>query len=156
MSLVLDNRSTANRSPHLETVWREKAQNLGLAQLETSTWEDLHKALDAADLGRLTLVSKWIDLVEDSFLATWESYENSEVLEHEVTAEAVLGHRFLLEGVEGWLAVLADFRENLQAGVNRSEILAAAEVAQRLLIVVQIVEQETQDVADQFMAAWAN
>lgn len=156
MSLFLAERPTALQGPCLETVWREKAQNLGLAQLETSTWEDLHKALDAAASGRRALVSKWIDTVEDTFLKTWESYEKSDVLEHEVTAESVLGHRFLQEGIEGWLEALAAFRESLETGLNRSEILAAAETAQRLLIVVQMVEQESQSVVDHFLAAWAN
>ena len=139
----------------LETLWREKAANLGLVQLETSTWEDLHKALDAATAGRLDLVARWIDKVEETFLAVWESYQQSDILEQEVTAESVLGHRLLREGIEGWLAALAQFRATLTA-VDRAAVLAQAEVGQRLLMVVQVIEQEAQDSVGRFMAAWAN
>ncbi len=156
MSLALNTTKKPAQGLALETVWREKAQNLGLAQLETTTWEDLHKALDAAAAGRGTLAAKWIDLVEEKFLSTWESYEGSDVLEREVTAESVLGHRFLQEGLEGWLASLDTFRDGLSTGVDRSEVLSLAEEGQRLLMTVQIIEQEALELTERFMAAWAN
>jgi hypothetical protein len=143
------------QSKPLETLWREKAANLGLVQLETRTWDDLHKALDAAAQGRSALVARWIDKVEETFLAVWESYQQSDILEEEVTAESVLGHRLLREGVEGWLEALSQFRDTLTA-VDRAAVLAQAEVGQRLLMVVQVVEQEAQDSVGRFMAAWAN
>ena len=139
----------------LETLWREKAAALGAVQLDTPTWDDLHKALDAADAGRLSLVARWIDKVEETFLAAWEGYEGSDILEDEVTAESVLGHRLLREGIEGWLEALADFRQTLGA-VDSRDILAKAEAGQRLLLVVQVIEQEAQDSVGRFMAAWAN
>lgn len=142
-------------SKPLEQRYREKAAGLGAVQLETRSWSDLHKALDAAEAGRLGLVTKWIDKVEETFLAAWDGYEGSDILEQEVTAESVLGHRLLREGVEGWLEALATFRDSL-GSVDRAAVLAQAEVGQRLLMVVQIVEQEAQDSAGRFMAAWQN
>lgn len=140
----------------LEQVWREKAAGLGLVQLETRTWEDLHKALDAAAAGRHALVARWIDGTEEAFLATWEGYESSDVLEEEITAETVLGHHLLREGVESWLEALAAFRDTLESGVDRAGVLALAEAGQRLLLVVQIAEAEAKDSASRFIAAWSN
>lgn len=142
-------------SKPLEQRWRARAEGLGMVQLETRSWLDLHKALDAAVAGRLGLVRKWIDNVEATFLAAWESYEGSDILEAEVTIESVLGHRLLREGVEGWLEALAIFRDSL-GQVDRAAILAKAEIGQRLLIVVQVIEQEAQDSVSRFMAAWQN
>jgi hypothetical protein len=139
----------------LEQRWREKAAGLGLVQLETRTWDDLHKALDAAEAGRLSLVGRWIDKVEETFLATWDGYEQSDVLEEEITAESVLGHRLLREGVEAWLEALALFRDTL-GNLDRAGILALAEEGQRLLIVVQVIQREAQDSVSRFVAAWSN
>lgn len=145
----------AQEGKPLEQRWREKAAGLGLVQLETRTWEDLHKALDAAEAGRLSLVGRWIDTVEETFLATWDEYEQSDVLEEEITAESVLGHRLLREGVEAWLEALALFRANL-GHPDRTGILALAEEGQRLLVVVQVVQLEAQDSVSRFVAAWSN
>lgn len=145
----------SQQSKPLETRWREKAANLGLVQLETRTWDDLHKALDAAAAGRTGLATRWIDAVEETFLAAWDGYEQSDVLASEVTAESVLGHRLLREGVEGWLEALDQFRQEM-ANVDRATVLARAEVGQRLLVVVQVIEQEAQDCVGLFAAAWTN
>ncbi len=144
-------------SKPLELRWREKAASLGTIQLESRTWEDLHKALDASAAGRLAVVSRWIDKVEETFLAIWEGYERSDVLQEEITLESVLGHRLLREGVEGWLEALASFRESLDNfNLKRTAILTQAEAAQRLLMVVQVIEQEAQDSVGRFIAAWSN
>lgn len=145
----------AEQARPLEQRYREKAAGLGIVQLESRTWDDLNKALDAADAGRLKLVGRWIDSVEESFLAAWESYEHSDILADEITAESVLGHRLLREGIEGWLEALAELRDTLGQH-DRRTILAQAEQGQRLLMVVQIVEQEAQDTAGRFLAAWTN
>ena len=150
-----DGVSCAHTVKPLETRWREKAASLGMVVLQTKTWNDLHKALDAAEAGRHALVLRWIDTVEEAFLASWESYEGGDVWEAEVTTEAVLGHRFLQEGIEGWLAALAEFRDTL-GQLSRTSILALAEEGQRLLVTVQLNEQEADDTVGRFLAAWSN
>ena len=64
------------------------------------------------------------------------------MLPEEVTTESVLGHRYLSQGIEGWLEALAEFRSTLKTGVDRQAVLARAEAAQRLLMVVQLEQQE--------------
>lgn len=134
----------------LEELWLFKASQLGTAQLETETWNDLHKALEAAQSGRTSLVERWLDCVEEEFLAAWEGYEATDVLEEEITTESVLCHRFLLEGVEGWLEALTIFRETLGPELDRSAILRTAEQAQRLLILVQLLETEAEEALQRY------
>ncbi len=138
----------------LELKWRRRAAGLGLAQLESNTWEDLHAALDAAQAGRTSSVARWLDLVEQHFLNSWESYEDGDVLEEEVTTESVLCHRFLMEGTELWLDALSTFRESLGGAIDRASILELAEAGQRNLILVQILDQEAEEAMDRFFA-WA-
>lgn len=38
--------------------------------------------------------------MEEYFLNCWDNYENSDILESEITTESVLCHRFLQEGIE--------------------------------------------------------
>lgn len=141
----------------IEAKWLKKAELLGLAQLETPVWNDLHRALDAAEAGRSGLVAKWLEKVEEKFIATWESYEAGDVLDEEITTESVLGHRFLQEGSELWLGALAEFKDALEGGVTaatRSSILAQAEQGQRLLVLMQILEQEAEQAMNRFFS-WA-
>lgn len=146
-------RSNQNSLP-LELQWRRRAAGLGTVQLESATWSDLHLALDAAEAGRTAPVARWIDAVEQSFLSRWESYEESDVLEHEITTESVVCHRLLLEGTELWLEALATFRELLAGDADRTAVLELAEAGQRLLILVQLLDQEVdQAMADLF--CWA-
>jgi hypothetical protein len=138
----------------LEAKWTKKAQMLGLAQLESPIWNDLHSALDAAEAGKVAPVARWIEMVEERFIATWESYEAGDVLENEVTTESVLGHRFLRDGAELWLSALGQFKDSLAGGLDRGSILAQAEEGQRLLVVMQILEQEADEALDRFFS-WA-
>lgn len=149
---------TANPAPQsLEATWRERADSLAPSQLEGSLWSDLHKALKAACEGRCSLAARWVDSVEEHFLAIWDSYEESDIWESEITSESVLGHRLLQEGVEAWLSALCTFRTALDRGrIVPQAVLEDAEIGQRLLIAVQLREAETQDCVSHFLAAWAN
>lgn len=138
----------------LESKLRGRAAGLGLVQLDSEHWNDLHLALDAAAAGRQAAVLRWIDVVEETFLKSWDSYEQSSVLESEVTRESVVGHLLFLEGVEGWLEALAQFRDSVHRP-DRSAILSRAEQGQRLLIAVQELSRE-EDVTTRFLAAWSN
>lgn len=152
--MTLTHPSTARG---IESQWRERAATLGLAQLETPLWTDLGLALEAVSAGRKQAVLRWVDLAEESFISVWEGYESGDVLESEITAESVLGHTLLSEGIENWLDALALLRDGLECGtIERDEILELAESGQRLLIAVQLFEEESTDCASQFFAAWAN
>ena len=149
---------TVNSAPQsLEATWRERADSLAASQLEGSLWCDLHKALKAAQDGRSTVAARWMDAVEEHFLAIWDSYEESDIWESEITAESVLGHRLLQEGVEAWLSALCTFRTGLDRGrIDHQAVLKEAEMGQRLLVAVQLREAESQDCISHFLAAWTN
>lgn len=59
--------------------------------------------------------------------ASWESYLEEPLLVHEVTAETLVGHRLLVEGLHGWL-------EALELAPHQEEALARAIQANRLLL----------------------
>lgn len=126
----------------LENRWARRAKSLSPAQLQTVTFKDLQKALDAASKKRFKLVKAWLDRVEQRLFSTWERYESSVVLPEEVTTESVLGHRYLSQGIEGWLEALAEFRATLETGVDRESVLSRAEAAQRLLLAVQLEQEQ--------------
>jgi len=139
----------------VEKRWREKAQNLRPEQLRSTTFDDLHKALDAASHSP-ALVEAWIDLTEAELLSLWDGYEAGDVLPSEVTIESMLGHEFLSEGLEEWLTALAELRDCLGGELDRAAILARAEAGQRLLVAVQVIEQERRNLRETFIAAWMN
>ena len=126
----------------VESRWSRRAQGLTWDQLQTVTFKDLQKALDAAEKKSFKLVRAWLDRVEQRLFSTWESYETSVVLPDEVTTESVLGHRYLSQGIEGWLEALAELRETLESGVDRVSVLGRAEAAQRFLLTMQIEQDQ--------------
>ena len=139
----------------VELVWRQKASSLQAEQLHSTTWDDLHKALEATTHSP-ALVEAWVDWAEGQFLSLWESYEAGDVLCKEVTIESILGHEFLAEGVEEWLTALAQLRESLDGPVDHASILQRAEAGQRLLMALQVIEQERRNQRLNFIAAWTN
>jgi hypothetical protein len=144
-------------TPSLEELWRDRAENLLPAQLQTTLWSDLHRALAAVESGRHQVVSRWIDLVENRMLARWDDYENLELLDEEVTCESVAGHHILCDGLEGWLCALAELRHGLGTGfVNRQGVLESAEIGQRLLVTLENVQKESVSPLDWLVEAWRN
>ncbi len=126
----------------LESRWARLADSFRWEELQTVTFKDLQKALDAADERRFQPVEAWIERVERRIFNIWEQYELSTVFPEEVTTESVLGHRYLSEGIEGWLEALGGLRSGLRTGVDRESVLARAEAAQRLLLTVHRTEAQ--------------
>lgn len=142
-------------SQPLELVWRRRAASLGAVQLSSSTWNGLQAALDDVARGPSKRVAVWLDQIEEYFLGCWETYEEGDVLESEITTESVLCHRFLQEGTELWLEAISAFREGLSLGVCRQTVLKLAEEGQRHLVLVQILHEEMENRASQVLA-WAH
>lgn len=146
-----------NPPQSLESIWRERADRLTISQLDGRLWRDLHKAIEAASSGRTGAAARWVDAVEEHFLNIWDGYEDSDIWASEITAESVLGHLLLREGVEAWLSALCHFRTGLKKGqLDQCLVLEEAEFGQRLLVAVQLREAESRDSVSNFLAAWAN
>lgn len=140
----------------VEARWHRKIAGLGALQLETELWNDLHRALAAAEAGKRDLVAHWLDDRATDFRAAWSNYRNSDVLLCEVTEESRAGHRLLGEGISAWLEAIVTFRAGLCSTVDKAAVLSKAETGQRLLVGLQVIEQEDQDCVDRFARAWAN
>jgi hypothetical protein len=158
-----DPSDTANRllmvfkEPSIEDLWRARAGSLGYSELNTTLWNDLHRALDAAEKGKSQVVSRWLELVEQKMIAKWESYEHSEILDEEITSESVAGHRLLCDGVENWLCALSELRYGLAVGnVNRTSVLQNAECGQRLLVALEVIQKEMVNPLQWLVEAWRN
>lgn len=129
--------------PPLEQVWLAKARNLSQEELLTETWLELHQAVEAAHMGNVKLAQEWVTDLSELYLDVWKGYETTTVLEAEITQESALGHQFLQGGVESWLEALAAFQSELEsASPDYSRVFEPAEWGQRLLLVVQAIEEE--------------
>lgn len=140
----------------VEARWRRRAAGLGAVQLDTGLWNDLNLALEAAACGNSAVVSCWLEATLATFSKAWTNYRKADVLLCEVTEESRAGHRLLGEGIANWVEALQLFQAGLSGGVERGRVLAKAEAGQRLLVGLQVIQQEDQDCADRFARAWSN
>ncbi len=137
VSLYLDDR----KEETLESRWRAIAANLTRDELASDLWEGLQGALKSYTLGHNTKVLGWLESTENSFLQVWSEYESLEIIDEEITAESILFHHFLKEGIESWLEALVAFREFLTGQASVHKILTNAEQGQRMLMAVTIIEK---------------
>ena len=140
----------------VEARWRRRAAGLGTVQLDTGLWNSLNRALEAAATGNTAAVSHWIATTRATFDKAWTNYRQADVLVCEVTEESRAGHRLLGEGIANWLEALELFQAGLSSGVERGRVLSKAEAGQRLLVGLQVIQQEDQDCVDRFARAWSN
>lgn len=126
----------------LEERWNRRAETLSLRELRTPLWNDLEKALRAADRGHDFPVKVWVEETEKWLVAQWECYEDSDVLSQEITTEAVLGHQFLIRGLEWWLEALDCIRALLVGEATPLEVLKNAEMGQRQFLTVESFHTE--------------
>jgi hypothetical protein len=149
--------SLCSPTPSLEDRWRSRAEALPTTQLQSTLWSDLHRALEAFESGRRQVVSRWIELVEQKLLNQWEDYEDLDLLEEEITVESIAGHHILCDGVEGWLCALTELRYGLATGhLNRQGVLESAEMGQRLLVALEVIQKESASPLEWLVEAWKN
>lgn len=113
-------------APH-EAHLRQLAEQLTEEQLHTTRLQTLlswRKDPEAIKIG--------LGQLEQEIQAAWESYAATPVAGTEVTVEAVVGHRLLLEGLQDWLTAL----EEVRAG-NFDLALALARQGNRILLALQ-------------------
>lgn len=137
-----------------EKKWLERANELTSAELESPFWLDLQRALRAAGDGESECVAQWIDDVEKTFLLHLNSYKSGDLIEEEIALESVLCHRLLVEGAECWLEALAEFRGALGRELDGAAVVARAGRGQRLLTLVRLIHEETEQATGRILA-WA-
>lgn len=116
--------------------WHSWVESTPISVPESVSTRELELAFRALRLGRWELVEDWLPEIEGRFLEAAEEYEALTIVENEVTAESVLGHRLLVEGIDGWLEALALLREGLESTIDESEIRQIAHQAQKKLLFV--------------------
>lgn len=138
----------ARREGGLERVWRGRVADLTQDDLETELWLDLHEVLDLVADGDQDTAESWLEETSHRFQSAWARYESETVFfEDEITSETVLCHRFLKEGAGLWLEALL----KLQSGqVDAEEVLRTAEQGQRLLVMVQVIEDELNSLDEKY------
>lgn len=128
----------------LRDSWAQELASIPPDRLETSSWRDLQKALDAAVKGKNEAVIRWVEKMEERFLGALQQYEDVKIMAREVTAETVLCHQYLIHGVECWLRALALLTEGLDQGLDREAVENAASEGQRNLVFLQTRKKELQ------------
>lgn len=111
----------------LESEFRRIAAELPEEEWRTPRIGEIEAWLDGAEVD--------LEAIRATVLSSWNRYQQTPLSADEVTAETVVGHRLLLEGLEGWLEAL-DALEAEEEGA-----LEQAEAANRLLVAVQKLHQ---------------
>jgi hypothetical protein len=151
--LLCDIYDRGRRGHGLKDQWMHKKDSLTEADISTELWVDFRDVLNCLEEHDFDSAQAWIEETETRFLAIWEDYEGFDILEKEITNESVLGHHFLRDGVECWLEALAMLSE-LPEGDSTSlpEICRKAAEGQRLLVLVQHLEESVQADRDFYFA----
>ncbi len=108
------------------------ASEMPRARWYTTLCRDFESMLDRRAT-EASAVEAELKELEGSIESAWESYYESPIAPEERTAETMVGHRLLVEGLAGWMEAIKLCR----TGAPREEAWAAAERANRLLVVVQ-------------------
>lgn len=139
----------------LETVWAQCADDLTEEDLDSETWQEFAWALDALTEQDWETARDWVEEMADLYIGVWNEYEDMSILPSEVTQESVLGHKYLKQGVAHWLQALQLIQDGIDKGrLDLCRIKGEAESGQRLLLTVQIMEQEQQNNEKFYFANW--
>lgn len=108
----------SSQAARLKAQWRQEMESLSDRELVSPLSRDLDRALEAYKQGRVALVSEWLRLTVAKFLTASEDYQSMRLQPAEVTTESVLGHRYLLDGIDYWLEALSLFQEGLEGEID--------------------------------------
>lgn len=132
----------------LERELRQMAQDLAEPEWRTSSYEKIAWGIDEFLEGRPEPLAQAVAELEAVMEEAWEPYYHTPVADSEVTAESVVGHRILMDGIQGWIDALTATRSAAYGEATWEDAVQAAEQANRLLVAVQKfserIERETQ------------
>jgi hypothetical protein len=108
-------------------------------ELPESEWltEFYDKALEAVDLSEGGYPKKCVEILDNLRLRlteVWTNYRGIQVMKEDVSAETVVCHLLLQDGVEAWLHALDQLTSADQGKGSFDEALLTAERANRLLV----------------------
>lgn len=136
----------------VEARWRVRSGLLSDEELDTDLWYDLYDAVEALEEGDRESTLAWSQEVFTQFMGVWQDYEsNTPVFDEEITQESILGHKFLKEGLAFWLEALQELQS---VSPDLDQVWEKAENGQRLLVAVQILEEELSNLKQRYFVNW--
>jgi hypothetical protein len=121
----------------LEQEFRSIANTLKPKEWVTSAYQEALDAADDYEDGDDQSLVRFSDKMTKRLESAWETYSNIALLPEEITAESVVGHRLLLEGIQCWYDALEMLVQFSEQGLDLDEALSRAEEANRLLVAVE-------------------
>lgn len=122
----------------LEEEFRQLAEELPEEQWRTSHYLELIRQLDESDEPQLL---DFLERRRSQLLQSLQGYRQNQVMDQEVTAETVAGHRLLEEGIQGWLQGVEMLMEAIPSDGDCEPALERIEESNRLLVSVQRLHQ---------------
>lgn len=122
----------------LEQEFRQLAQELPEQQWRTAQYQELIRHLDESDEPQLLV---YLERRRNQLQDSLESYRSNQILDQEVTAETVAGHRLLEEGIQGWLEGVEMLLQAIPVDGDCEPALDQIEDSNRLLVSVQRLHQ---------------
>lgn len=105
---------------------------------QTPLWHRFCAGLEAGLEGDWEGFERELQEIDGEVELAWDEYAQLHIREDEVTLETVLGHRFLLEGLEGWKAAVEEAFRAAEEGDSVDRALEFAEQANRMLVAVGV------------------
>ena len=128
----------------LDQEFRQLAAQMPQEDWHTTFYESALAAVDEFEAGNEEAF--WVALADmrDRLDQAWSPYSQCAVVEKEVTAETVVGHRMLQDGVENWFQALDELERAAQGEIPFEDGLTRGEQANRLLVAVKRLNQRVQ------------
>jgi hypothetical protein len=121
----------------LEDEFRQLAEDLSEEEWCTGSFLKLEAGIEAYMNGDFRRLEDAIYDLEDVLQQAWEPYAESPVTASEVTAETVLGHQLLVEGIQEWQQALELTRAAANEEAEWQDALDCAQYANRILVALQ-------------------
>jgi hypothetical protein len=131
----------------LEDEFRALAQALPVLDWHSRSYGRLLKVLDEVDAGSAEAFFDYLDSKRQLLEEAWARYAQTPVLQAEVTAESVVGHRLLQSAIEAWMHALDLLEQAAESQQSFRQGLAEAERGNRLLTAVDRLNDRTQALA---------
>lgn len=129
----------------LERDLRELADQLSEEEWCTESYLKLERGIHAFLDGNPDLLEEVVEEMETVLDEAWNPYSNTPLGDSEITAETVVGHTLLTQGVHEWIQALDFVRAATEeADPDWQSALDAAQLGNRLLIAVQKFNQRLQ------------
>jgi hypothetical protein len=121
----------------LELEFRRLAEEMPSEDWYTVNYKRVLQAVNQCKRGEPGPLERAVIDLGELFEKAWEPYSTTAIAPEEITAETVVGHRLLQEGIQGWFDALEQLELAMNGECEFDEALETAEMANRLCVAVQ-------------------